>query len=95
MPPPPDRKLDSNTNSFSILTNTTNSEMADDADPPEQPPRRQKDPPFFCKMHQRLWGSILPQLKTISPTLSSVLSRGNFLKITVATEVEHVRMKNK
>ncbi|GIY34431.1 RNA-directed DNA polymerase from mobile element jockey [Caerostris extrusa] len=92
MPTPPDSKLDSTTNSFSSLTNMTNSEMADDADPPEQPPRRQRIPPFFIKCTKD-WGSILPQLKT--PTLSSVLSRGNFLKITVASEVEHVRIKNK
>ncbi|GIX99840.1 hypothetical protein CEXT_9191 [Caerostris extrusa] len=93
MSTPPDSNLDSTTNSFSSLTNMTNSEMADDADPPEQPPRRQGPPPFIkCTKD---WGSILPQLKTISPTLSSVVSRGNFLKITVASEVEHVRMKNK
>ncbi|GIY03631.1 RNA-directed DNA polymerase from mobile element jockey [Caerostris extrusa] len=94
MPTPPDSKQDSTTNSFSSLTNMTNSEMADDADPPEQPPRRQRISPFFIRCTKD-WGSILPQLKTISPTLSSVLSRGNFLKITVASEVEHVRMKNK
>ncbi|GIX91943.1 hypothetical protein CEXT_468301 [Caerostris extrusa] len=71
--------------------------MADDANPPEQPPRRQRihPPPFFFVKGTKDWGSILPQLKTISPTLNSVLSRENFLKITVATEVEHVRMKNK
>ncbi|GIY04217.1 hypothetical protein CEXT_453121 [Caerostris extrusa] len=38
MPTPPDSKLDSTTNSFSSFTNMTNSEMADDADPPEQTP---------------------------------------------------------
>ncbi|GIY95182.1 hypothetical protein CEXT_421091 [Caerostris extrusa] len=47
MPTPPDSKLDSTTNFFSSLTNMTNSEMADDADPPEQPPRRQRIPPFL------------------------------------------------
>ncbi|GIY50888.1 hypothetical protein CEXT_789111 [Caerostris extrusa] len=44
MPTSPNSKLDSTTNSFFSLTNMTNSEMADDADPPEQPPRHQGFP---------------------------------------------------
>ncbi|GIY01161.1 hypothetical protein CEXT_756431 [Caerostris extrusa] len=47
MPTPPDSKLDSTTNSFSSLTNMTNSEMADDADPPEPSSRRQWIPLFY------------------------------------------------
>ncbi|GIY59098.1 hypothetical protein CEXT_739281 [Caerostris extrusa] len=80
-------------NNFSLPSNPTNStEVADERNPEQV--RKPRIPPFFVKC-TRDWGSLLPQLKIISPNLTSVLTRGNFLKITVSTEVEHLRMKNK
>ncbi|GIY95290.1 hypothetical protein CEXT_354741 [Caerostris extrusa] len=91
--PPEERKSIPTTNTFQLPTNNSNSTEVAEEVIPEQV-RKPRIPPFFVRCTKD-WGSILPQLKIIAPNLRSVLTRGNFLKVTVDTEVEHLRVKNK
>ncbi|GIY01601.1 RNA-directed DNA polymerase from mobile element jockey [Caerostris extrusa] len=84
-------QISSNTNNF-ISTNPT-PEVADEVIPTEQLARN-LDSPIFVKTVAN-WPSMCILLKSVAPSMRSVLSKDRFLKFTVTSEVEHLRLKNK
>ncbi|GIY46441.1 hypothetical protein CEXT_439361 [Caerostris extrusa] len=80
-----------NTNRFSIPTNS-HPEVADEGNR-EQFARRPRIPPFFVKTRPDCH-SMLTLIRQEAPSLTAVMSRDHFFKITVQTDQEHMKLKH-
>ncbi|GIY96594.1 hypothetical protein CEXT_718351 [Caerostris extrusa] len=60
--------------------------------PPGPLARRPKIPPFFV-LAKKDWCITLNLLRTEAPSLKSALARDNFMKLTVDSEAEHIKLK--
>ncbi|GIY03690.1 hypothetical protein CEXT_1941 [Caerostris extrusa] len=65
-------------------------DVADDSIPEQ--PRKLRIPPFFVRPCTN-WVSNNAIYRRAAPSIKSVQSRDNFLKLTVDTEEDHMRLK--
>ncbi|GIY10069.1 hypothetical protein CDAR_64231 [Caerostris darwini] len=75
---------------FSNLSSTNTMDVADDPIPEQ--PRKFRVPPFFVRPCAN-WVANNAIYKRAAPSMKSVQSRDNFLKLTVDSEDDHMRLK--